>query len=275
MLDVKPCTQCGYAKPFADFAADSRSKTGRQAACRSCQTALYRVRLSPAKKAEYRRRSGEVVSEYRNREQIALDAQTRRDRAANDRAAAEAERLERARQRLADQQAFEIGSEQWLLRATAEQMKCHLCAMAIKAQPRSGETRLIHLNGRYAVGPHAWAEVDVEDYDALSMWSWKAKPNGSGSGVYAVRNTILDGRDRTIRMHREVLSLGFYEGLDVDHIDRDPLNNSLSNLRLVTRSQNSRNSQRSERAKSAHLWRQANPRSWATPSSSRWYAIPA
>jgi len=101
-------------------------------------------------------------------------------------------------------------------------------------------TRLIPLNGRHAQGAASHAIVDDDQYEELAQWRWKAKPNGSGSGIYAVRNTIdRDGVNRTIRMHRSVLG---YEGpLDIDHINRNPLDNRRENLRIVTRSENGKN----------------------------------
>jgi hypothetical protein len=85
-----------------------------------------------------------------------------------------------------------------------------------------------------------FALVDEEDFERLSRYRWKAKPNGGMNHVYAVRNTTTrDGRHLMVRMHREVLR---YTGdLDIDHINRNALDNRRANLRIVSRSVNSAN----------------------------------
>ncbi len=100
---------------------------------------------------------------------------------------------------------------------------------------------LIRLTGKYAVGRHEFANVDDDMVEVLSQWRWKAKPNGSGSGVYAVRNTKRDGRCVTIRMHRVVLGMSHTDPLDVDHLNHDTLDNRRINLRPATRRQNAAN----------------------------------
>lgn len=104
---------------------------------------------------------------------------------------------------------------------------------------------LLSLSGRYAVGPHAHALVDEDLFDELSRYKWKAKPNARRTHVYAVRNVVVDGVNKTIRLHRYVL--GYFGPLDVDHIDRNTMNNKRSNLRVATRSENVRNASRPTR----------------------------
>jgi hypothetical protein len=100
-------------------------------------------------------------------------------------------------------------------------------------------TRTIQLTGKHAVGSHAFCVVDELDFGWLTQWKWKAKPNANGTHVYAARNVVVDGKWRLIRMHREVA--GYSGPLDVDHIDRNTMNNTRANLRAVTRSINCRN----------------------------------
>jgi hypothetical protein len=95
-------------------------------------------------------------------------------------------------------------------------------------------------NGKSAV-------VSDEDYDYLSQWKWCARENSSGA-LYAARTkTFKDqsGRrkQKTIRMHREILArkLGHDDFEQVDHIDRNSLNNLRDNLRPVTPKQNCEN----------------------------------
>ena len=76
--------------------------------------------------------------------------------------------------------------------------------------------------------------VDDEDYERLARYRWCR-----GGGGYACRETAVDGRGSkriTIYMHREVFTPP--EGMEVDHINRDPLDNRRSNLRAATRGQN-------------------------------------
>lgn len=60
------------------------------------------------------------------------------------------------------------------------------------------------------------------------------------SGKYL--GTRIDGR--TVLLHRFIYSEKFGpipDGMEIDHADQNPLNNSLENLRLVTRSINAAN----------------------------------
>lgn len=89
------------------------------------------------------------------------------------------------------------------------------------------------------------AVVDDEDYDSvtrLGSWQITIHPNGR---KYAVHN----GRGWQILMHRFLIG---EDGYDIDHKDRDGLNNVRSNLRTATRSQNNANSKTNCRNKSGY-----------------------
>jgi hypothetical protein len=84
--------------------------------------------------------------------------------------------------------------------------------------------------------PHGkYTIVDDDDFDNLNQYKWHVHTKG-----YAVRHGKSDdGLGRTIRMHREILCAP--EGLQVDHINRDKLDNRKNNLRLCNNSQNHMN----------------------------------
>lgn len=86
------------------------------------------------------------------------------------------------------------------------------------------------------------AKVDDEDFKRLARWKWMARPGKSGSDFYAVRDTRRGGKLRTVRMHRVIMVLTEGDGLWVDHISGDSLDNRKANLRLSTRKQNRANS---------------------------------
>ena len=81
------------------------------------------------------------------------------------------------------------------------------------------------------------ALVDDEDYERLSQFKWCAQK--IGKSIYATRNTYVNRIRGTSYMHRDILSEG--NGLLVDHIDGDGLNNQRKNLRYCTRQQNAFN----------------------------------
>jgi HNH endonuclease len=87
------------------------------------------------------------------------------------------------------------------------------------------------------------ALVDDEDYDRLSQHKWCA--NRKGNTYYAVRNIrVRPGKYTHLSMHVEIMRYHEGEprkGLEVDHRDRDGLNNQKHNLRYATRSQNLQN----------------------------------
>ena len=74
--------------------------------------------------------------------------------------------------------------------------------------------------------------VDDKDYEWLSQHKWHFDR-------YAYRTVKAGKHKRSVRMHREILDAP--KGMEVDHINGDKLDNRRSNLRVVTRSVNSRN----------------------------------
>jgi len=95
-------------------------------------------------------------------------------------------------------------------------------------EPPSDDVRYIPLTqGKFAI-------VDAADYERVSRYKWCAV--GPGDRVYACRNV----HGKTLSMHRFLMNPP--EGMVVDHIDGNRLNNRRSNLRICTIRQNIWNS---------------------------------
>lgn len=79
-------------------------------------------------------------------------------------------------------------------------------------------------------GSELAAIIDATDVDLVSRFKWRYVRG------YAQARPSVKGRTTSLLMHR--LLLNPEDGLQVDHIDRDRLNNRRANLRLATPSQN-------------------------------------
>jgi len=80
------------------------------------------------------------------------------------------------------------------------------------------------------------ALVDEEDYPAVSQYKWSVMRH-KGNNYYALRMEKINGRNKVVLMHRFILGK-IPEGYEVDHINRNGLDNRRSNLRIVTRQEN-------------------------------------
>ncbi len=84
--------------------------------------------------------------------------------------------------------------------------------------------------------------VDDDDFDWLNQWKWNVQaPDSRRRNLYARRHFYpgSGGRRKLVLMHRLLLRAPV--GLQIDHVDRNPLNNQRSNLRLATNRLNSAN----------------------------------
>jgi hypothetical protein len=71
------------------------------------------------------------------------------------------------------------------------------------------------------------ALIDPEDFKRVSEHTWSLHKLG-----YVYRQIRVNGKKKTLYLHREILGLKEGDGLVVDHIDGDRTNNSRSNLRV-------------------------------------------
>lgn len=96
------------------------------------------------------------------------------------------------------------------------------------------------------------ALVDDEDYGFLNQWKWYAWYNRCTKSFYAMRMTTIEGKRKTIGMHRIILGLTDNK-VHGDHINHNTLDNTRNNLRIATSSQNNSNMGSRENSSSKYL----------------------
>lgn len=83
------------------------------------------------------------------------------------------------------------------------------------------------------------AIVDDEDFNLINSFAWSYCVLSDRPYAITTLPKNHAGR-RQMLMHQMIM--GISDGMDIDHIDGNGLNNSRSNLRVCTRAQNLRNS---------------------------------
>lgn len=91
------------------------------------------------------------------------------------------------------------------------------------------------------VGRAGVALVDEDDLPLVQYHSWRRHNNHSSRGIVGNIYAIARADGHAILMHRVVLGLVFKDGKQVDHINRDGLDNRRSNLRIVSQTLNNLN----------------------------------
>ena len=81
------------------------------------------------------------------------------------------------------------------------------------------------------------AIIDADDVDIVARYHWSARI--VRNTVYGQRADWSTGKMKLVRLHREIMQPP--DGLVVDHISGDGLDNRRSNMRLVTVALNARN----------------------------------
>lgn len=88
-----------------------------------------------------------------------------------------------------------------------------------------------------------FALVDDDIYAAIHRMKWWQSAQG-----YACTTFWEQGKSTNVLMHRMIMQIKGHEikGLSIDHINHNPLDNRVDNLRVCTQSQNSANSRKSK-----------------------------
>ena len=81
--------------------------------------------------------------------------------------------------------------------------------------------------------------VDEEDYEDLAKYRWCL--DGRGYACRTEPTGLARPKKRPVKMHRQILGLKWGDGVLVDHINGNRLDNRKQNLRPCNKAQNGRN----------------------------------
>ncbi len=98
---------------------------------------------------------------------------------------------------------------------------------------KQNEPRIIPLSNGFK------AIVDEADFERVNKLTWFAKKTGTDDRiVYAAHSQKINGKVFTIYMHRFIMDCP--TNMSVDHGDENRLNNSQSNLEIVSLQENTK-----------------------------------
>lgn len=103
-----------------------------------------------------------------------------------------------------------------------------------------------------------FAKVDDDDFEALSEYKWQAHWDKKAKQFRASRKYWKEGKIIEVSMHRQIMEAPV--GVEVDHENRDTLDNQRGNLRLATHAENCRNRRPRSDSASGHKGLQWRPK---------------
>jgi hypothetical protein len=97
-----------------------------------------------------------------------------------------------------------------------------------------------------SMGKPRYAKISPQDAELVLKYNWKTTTSRKGRAehriIYASSSMKLCGKVTRIKMHRLIMNAP--EGMHVDHINGDGLDNRRENLRIVTAQENQFNSRK-------------------------------
>lgn len=102
-----------------------------------------------------------------------------------------------------------------------------------------GDKTIIYTKYRSEVVEIVIDTADLELVKSIKN-TWFASKPGTSKSLYISTQSTINGKLKTQYLHRLIMG-DIEKGLCVDHVNRDTLNNSRSNLRVVTHAQNKQN----------------------------------
>jgi len=90
----------------------------------------------------------------------------------------------------------------------------------------------------YLENTKTFAIIDKDDFEKIKDYRWYS--SGGNNKKYVMTSSFGNPRKK-IQLHRVIMNVENDNSVEIDHIDRNPLNNKKSNLRICKHSENSRN----------------------------------
>ncbi len=111
------------------------------------------------------------------------------------------------------------------------------CFQREEISKRQHKVNLIEITGNitkvFFFNTNKYTMIDSEDYDRIKNYCWRESTDGRSVARLSSEITVT-------LMHRMIMNYPLKKL--IDHIDRNPLNNRKSNLRICTHAENERNS---------------------------------